>query len=156
MYTPAVSADGRYVAFKSNAWNLIPGVTAPIPWVAGAFNDATVHVYVRDRAMASTTIVGLRPDGSVPPPTFYDDRLTISDDGSLLAVSDYGGSSQLFDRGSGTVSTVAPPQSPNAYVRTRFGGGSMSGDGRYLAFSSNYVVVPGHVELIDAFVHRLR
>ena len=49
-YVPAISADGRYVAFFSSASNLVPGDT-----------NATDDVFVRDRC----------PDGSCggPPPT---------------------------------------------------------------------------------------
>ena len=31
MYDPAISDDGRYVAFKSHSWNLVPGLSQPRP-----------------------------------------------------------------------------------------------------------------------------
>lgn len=45
---PAISADGRYVAFLSSATNLTPGAHAPQNWV---------NVYVRDTVLLTTTLL---------------------------------------------------------------------------------------------------
>ena len=50
---PAISADGRYVAFSSWASNLVAGDT----------NDTT-DVFVRDRATGATTRVSVASDGA--------------------------------------------------------------------------------------------
>jgi Tol biopolymer transport system component len=49
---PAISADGRYVAFESNASNLDP-----------ADSSTTKDVFVRDRAAGTTAIASLDPTG---------------------------------------------------------------------------------------------
>ena len=50
---PAVSADGRVVAFRSRATNLVPGVST-----------STVQVYARDRATATTELISAAGDGT--------------------------------------------------------------------------------------------
>src|SRR5438270_7429266 len=54
---PTISADGRYVAFWSNATNFDPGAT-----------DGTANAYLRDRVTGKTILVskgynGAQPDG---------------------------------------------------------------------------------------------
>ncbi|MFD2328666.1 S-layer homology domain-containing protein [Cohnella sp. GCM10020058] len=49
---PVVSADGRYVAYESNASNLVPGVTA---------NAANIYVY--DRLAGTNELASVGPDG---------------------------------------------------------------------------------------------
>ena len=51
-YTPSISADGRYVAFDSEATNLVRGDT-----------NGVADVFVRDRQTGKTTRVSLRSDG---------------------------------------------------------------------------------------------
>lgn len=51
-YTPSMSDDGRYVAFDSNATNLVRGDT-----------NGAADVFVRDRQTGKTTRVSLRSDG---------------------------------------------------------------------------------------------
>jgi Tol biopolymer transport system component len=51
----SVSADGRYVAFNSYATNLVTGD-----------NNGTWDVFVRDRQLATTTLVNVNQAGSVP------------------------------------------------------------------------------------------
>ena len=50
---PAVSGDGRYVTFISNAWNLVPGDT-----------NAAYDAFVWDRLTNTTKIASRRPDGT--------------------------------------------------------------------------------------------
>ena len=49
---PAISADGRYVAFTSDARDLVPGV-----------DNTTVQVYVRDRTAGATSLVSVNNAG---------------------------------------------------------------------------------------------
>lgn len=55
-YVPAISADGRYVAFASRASNLVPGDSAP----------ALKNVFVRDRVAKVTSRVSMGPGGTQP------------------------------------------------------------------------------------------
>ena len=55
---PAISADGRYVAFLSRAWNMYPGGAN----LGYPRND----VYLHDRQTHSTTRVSRAPDGADP------------------------------------------------------------------------------------------
>ena len=57
---PILSPDGRYVVFASNAANLVRASdNAPLTLAV----PATVNVYLRDRASATTALVSANPDG---------------------------------------------------------------------------------------------
>jgi Tol biopolymer transport system component len=68
-FLPAVSADGRYVAFKSAADNLVPGD-----------DNGFVDVFVRDRVAGTTERISVdrrghdADDNSFPPSISYDGR----------------------------------------------------------------------------------
>lgn len=49
---PSISADGRYVAFVSSAWNLVPGGS-----------NRLGNVFVRDMELAETTLASVAWDG---------------------------------------------------------------------------------------------
>ncbi len=73
---PAISADGRYVAYESTAADLVAGDT-----------NASTDVFVRDRTAGTTTRVSVATDG-----TEGDDdseEPSISADGSRVAFSSY-------------------------------------------------------------------
>ncbi|MCZ7535500.1 MAG: IPT/TIG domain-containing protein [Acidimicrobiia bacterium] len=73
---PAISADGRYVAYESTATNLVAGDT-----------NASTDVFVRDRTAGTTTRVSVATDG-----TEGDDdseEPSISADGNRVAFSSY-------------------------------------------------------------------
>ncbi|MDH3713614.1 MAG: PQQ-binding-like beta-propeller repeat protein [Gammaproteobacteria bacterium] len=71
--SPATSGDGRYVVFRSQATDLVPGVTA-----------AVYQVYWRDRESGTTRLVSLAPDG-VTPGNFGSGLPSVSDDGRYVA-----------------------------------------------------------------------
>ncbi|HSK76179.1 MAG TPA: hypothetical protein VLQ45_06945, partial [Thermoanaerobaculia bacterium] len=48
----SISADGRFVAFVSSTWDLVPGVTVP--------QDFTSHVYLWERETGTITVVSRR------------------------------------------------------------------------------------------------
>lgn len=73
---PAVNADGRFVAFRSNAANLIPG---------GDANGNDSDVFIRDRNAQVTELVSVNSDGIQADSTSFDP--SISADGSLVAFS---------------------------------------------------------------------
>ena len=71
-FAPALSSDGRYVAFSSAATNLVDGDT----------NDAN-DVFIRDRQANTTTRVSVGFDGSEA--NGGSDQPSLSGDGSLVA-----------------------------------------------------------------------
>ncbi len=173
---PSVSADGRYVAFSSEATNLVSGDTNTCAGftIPGSCPD----VFVRDRCVSNGT-----PVGDCTPSTervsvatsgaeaddwsgLYADAV-VSADGRCVVFSsqatnllgpggDTNGNSDVFvrDRVSGTTERVS--------VATGGGEGdggssdtSMSPDGRYVVFlSSAPNLVPGDTNgRVDVFVH---
>jgi hypothetical protein len=154
--TPTISDDGRFVAFKSDAWNLMPGISQPAPY-PGAFNVYLIHTYVRDRALAETTLVGLGPNGQIPAPTSYAERVAMSGDGTKVAVSEFGhGQGKLFDLAAGTQGSIGPAYSQSNSA-TQLLPTSISGDGRYVGFDSRSIVVSPatQAELGKVLVQRL-
>jgi len=69
-YQPAVSTDGRFVAFRS--------------WAVGDSNEYDA-VFVRDRLTGRTERVSVATDGT--PSQFYSGRPALSADGRLVAFS---------------------------------------------------------------------
>ncbi len=100
----AVSDDGRYVVFDSYATNLDDTQAAP-----------SGGIYLKDRELSATRLIianATTPTGSI---TY--DKPAISGDGSLVAFTKTDSASngagmawqvQLYDRTSGTLSTVSP------------------------------------------------
>ena len=133
--SPAISGDGRYVAFESVASNL----------VAGDDNGYT-DVFVRDLLANTTVLVSRGHDGT--PANEHSGNPCISDDGSIVAFhSD--ASNLVADDANGTgrdvfVHDLASGQTRLA-SRTLDGGSGngisescgLSGDGKYVAFESS-------------------
>ena len=132
---PALSANGRHVAFTSSASNLVAGDSSD-------FHD----VYLRDMATGTTILVSRGWDGA--PADDHSYNPCISDDGSVVAFhSD--ASNLVADDANGHgrdvfVHDLATGQTRLA-SRTLDGGGGngisencgLSGDGRHVAFESN-------------------
>jgi Tol biopolymer transport system component len=138
---PAISGDGRYVAFTSNATNLTPD--PPSADVGG--------VYVRDRAANTTKLVS-RTSGPTGAPAnrSWFDSLAISDDGRYVVWAT--GATNLspddsadddidvYDRDTKrNLTTLVSRASGPAGAKAADGGSgaSMSADGRHVAFSSS-------------------
>jgi hypothetical protein len=136
-YFGAISADGRYVAFISNATNLVSGVSG-------------TQLYLRDRKASQTSLVSVAIGGS--PANGNVSSVSISADGRYVAFvssatnlvsENTNGLSQVFVRDikSGVTSLVSISSSEvpaNNYVYDD-GGSSppiISADGRYVAFVS--------------------
>jgi Tol biopolymer transport system component len=130
----AISADGRYVAFRSSADNLVVGDT-----------NSEYDIFVHDRQSGQTTRVSIASDGiQANDESLFTD---ISDDGRYVAfasvatnlvVDDTNGVTDIFvyDRQTGTTSRVSI--SSDATQANGFSGLlSSSGDGRYIAFQSH-------------------
>ena len=153
--TAAISVDGRYVAFSSDATNLVGGDT----------NGAT-DVFVRDRQAGQTTRVSIRSDGTQGAASGggrIDSRIAMSADGRYVAFTSTGSlasddtNSQhdvyVHDRQTGetTRSSISTDGTQNTGWSDF---PAISGDGRYVAFaSSSNNLVPGDLNSrADVFV----
>jgi hypothetical protein len=153
---PAISDDGRYVAFQSGASNLVSGDT-----------NSTDDIFVHDRQTGATTRVSVRSNGaqvnggSSSPAISGDGRfVAFYSEASNLLNGDTNGCGDIFvhDRQTGQTTRVsvsssgveenAPP--PDDYFVV-----SISGDGRYVAFYSDATnLVNGDTNgETDIFVH---
>jgi Tol biopolymer transport system component len=131
---PAISADGRWVAFESNSTNLAPGTPA----------DDVTRVYVRDLKKRKTIAVSVSPDGK--PANDFSDGVSISADGRYVAFNS--GASNIVP-----VTSYPVPADDEIFVRdvfaettevvsldnlgNRMGSSAeavISADGRYVAF----------------------
>jgi Tol biopolymer transport system component len=148
---PAISADGRFVAFQSRAGDLVPGDS-----------NGKAHIYVRDRATGTTERVSLSSDGELGngsshvPSLSSDGRfVAFSSGGDNLVPNDKNRVEDIFvrDRTNGTterVSVSAAGQEGNDTSYGDFGGLSMSADGRSVAFVSRATnLVPGDTSRLD-------
>jgi Tol biopolymer transport system component len=151
-WQPSISADGRFVAFASRASNLVSGDT-----------NGTWDVFVRDRLTGQTTRVSVASDGkegnafSFLPLISADGRfVAFTSEASNLVPGDTNHHWDVFvhDRltGQTTMVSVASDGTPGNGAS---GGTSISGDGRFVAFSSSASnLAPGDTNgVIDVFVH---
>ncbi len=134
---PSLSADGRYVAFESQATNLVPGQ-------ANIVSFFTYHIFVHDRqtgvteisSVSSTGQQGNRGAGS--PSLSADGRYVAFDsDATNLVSGDTNGYYDVFvhDRQTGVTERVSVSSSgaqgnDHSYMP------SLSADGRFVAFYS--------------------
>ncbi|MFN0009508.1 MAG: TolB family protein [Planctomycetota bacterium] len=134
---PSISADGRYVAFRSFATNLVPGDT-----------NVRTDIFVRDRQTGSTERVSLTSAGAQG--THHSNGLpAISSDGRYVAFGsfaanlvpgDSNGTTDMFirDRQLGTTERVSVgPGAAQANDWSLGDAPSISSDGRFVAFESD-------------------
>jgi len=151
---PAISADGRIVAFQSDATNLVPGDT-----------NRARDIFVHDRATGTTSRVSVSTEGAQSDGVCVD--AAISADGSRVAFQAYdsklvpgtinGWEVFVHDRASGTTrrACVSSEGVPGNFSSDS---ASLSSDGRLVAFHSNAEnLVPGDTngQVGDVFVHDL-
>ena len=131
---PSISADGRYVAFVSDASNLVDGDT-----------NCSSDVFVRDRQANTTTGVSIDSSGnqgqgrSYAPAISADGRyVAFVSDASNLVDDDTNGVSDVFvrDRQANTTTRVSLDSSGNQGNGRSVGRPSLSAHGQYVAFSS--------------------
>lgn len=156
---PALSADGRYIAFSSSADNLAPGDANGRHW-RGA------DIYVRDRLARTTALVSLAAAGvggngrSEQPAISADGRyIAFMSRADNLTGRDSNGAAHVFvhDRDADANGIFdEPARTSIELVSIAFDGGparadsawpSISADGRYIAFQSRAPI------LIDAMAH---
>ena len=154
---PAISGDGRYVAFNSAASNLVAGDT----------NNAN-DIFVYDRIAHTTERVSLASNGAeqIDPSGFGSTATpSISADGRYVAFSsaagnlvagDTNGNSDIFVRDRTTSTTERVSVGPAGLQSNNYSfDNAISGDGRYVAFrsgASNLVAGDGN-GLDDIFVY---
>jgi Tol biopolymer transport system component len=136
-----VSADGRYVAFHSEATNLVAGDT-----------NGSEDVFVRDRVTGTTERVSIATGGAEG--NGHSSAESISADGRFVAFEsqasnlvsgDTNGQADIFvrDRQTGTTERVSRATS-GAQGNSLSGGPAISADGRFVAFLSfSTNLVPG-------------
>ncbi len=132
-YFPAISADGRYVAFSSSASNLVPGDTNNAP-----------DIFVHDRQTGQTTRVNVATDGGEANGFSFD--LAISADGRYVAFASSANNLVPGDTNEWTdIFAYDRLTGQTTRVSVTTGGGepngsssapAISGDGRYVAFTS--------------------
>ena len=146
-FYPAISADGRYVAFSSNTRNLI----------LNDDNEST-DIFLHDIFTGQTTCVSVDSDGILA--NELSDRATISANGRYvafmsladnLATFDFNQMADVFlhDAKTGTTTMITQGNSHSGLP-------SISGDGRYVAFASNATdLAPGEANgyTADVFVY---
>src|SRR6056297_3336071 len=124
---PAVSDDGRIIAFQSNADNLVAGDT-----------NTWTDVFVHDVATGTTELISLQPNGNETPG--FSMRPSISDDGRFVAFE--GKSAVSFvslaavaDRQAGTVEHFLPRTLGGGAAAPRFAQSEpgISGSGQFIA-----------------------
>lgn len=160
---PAISADGRYITFSSFATNLVAGDT----------QDNRADVFVHDRVTGQTSLVSAAIDGSFPigesfaPSISADGRyVSFSSYSSNLVAGDTNNALDVFVRdlttGQTTRVSVASDGSQSSYPFPNTIGSTdlkvfstISGDGRYVAFSSpaTNLVAGDTNNQTDVFVH---
>jgi Tol biopolymer transport system component len=149
--TPSLSVDGRFVAFRSFASNLVPGDTSSVS-----------DIFVRDRQAGTTERINVASDGteagntSDAPSLSVDGRFVAFRSGaSNLVPGDTNGVPDIFvrDRQAGTTERVnVAADGAQANDGYSFPGG-ISADGRFVAFTSDASnLVPGDTGPSDIFV----
>lgn len=148
---PSVSADGRFVAFRSYATNLVPGDTNGQP-----------DVFVRDRQAGTTERVSVGPRGIQSDGGSFESSISangqfvaFTSEATNLVPGDTNGLGDVFvrDRQAGVTRRVN--LGPRG-VQSNGGGGqvTISADGRFVAFASRATnLVPGDSDLQGVYIH---
>jgi Tol biopolymer transport system component len=154
-YTPAISANGRYVAFTSGASNLVPGD-----------DNGAEDIFLHDLKSGTTQLVSLSSEGiagnnfSSDPVLAAKGRFVVfSSDASNLVPGDTNGVGDIFirDLKTGTTKRISVDSSGNqgnAYSASP----AFSANGRFVAFVSaaTNLVAGDNNGLEDVFVHDLK
>ncbi len=159
-FSPAISANGRYVVFESSAANLVAGDT-----------NRSYDVFVRDRFLRATTRVSVDSNEgqidtipiwgiiSLSPSISGDGRyVAFSSDASDMVSGDTNGEGDVFVRDLKAGTTIRVSVDSNEGQSNGWSySPAISGDGRYVAFSSRASdMVSGDTNgEIDVFVRDL-
>ncbi|WP_189175366.1 PD40 domain-containing protein [Streptomyces lasiicapitis] len=134
-YNPAVSGDGRYIAYASGAADLVPDD-------ANQRDDVLLHDRKKKTTeLAQLTSTGQHGEGDAFAPAFAADAggrylAFTSNAPGLTDVEDHSSATDVFlrDREKNTTELITVPHGYNR--KTPSGGAALSGDARYVAFTS--------------------
>ena len=153
-FRPSISADGRYVAFESDATNLVAGDT-----------NGVYDIFVRDRQNGTTERVSVSTSGTQA--DNYSIVASISADGRYVAFQSFSTNLVAGDT-NGLTDIFLRDRQGGTTQRVSLGGGGVqangdsflariSADGRFVAFESNGSnLVPGDTNgAMDVFVANL-
>jgi hypothetical protein len=115
-------------------------------------------VYLRDRQAATTTMLGLGADGTVPPPAPAAYSLAMDGNATRVALGDSQGLGIVYDLVHGTSATFGPPDIGQQFAQTATGVRPtyLSYDGRYVSFESGHVPAGlNRVVFYDSFAQRI-
>lgn len=147
---PAISADGRFVAFDSTATNLLPGGNLPF------------NIFVHDRQTDTIEVVSVSSGGregeglSSSPDLSADGRFVAFDsDAANLVNGDRNGITDVFrhDRATGETILVSV-SSDGQQGDSSSHAPAISADGRFIVFHANSPLVPEDTnDTTDVYVH---
>ncbi|MHB8793130.1 MAG: TolB family protein [Thermoleophilia bacterium] len=134
---PAISGDGRFVAFESDATSLVAGDSNGLRDIflkdtqTGATSKISTDTAGTAQGNGASEIAAISSDGS---------RITFRSDAANLVASDTNGTTDVFlrDTGAGTT-TLVSTDSASVQANGQSGhtyGPAISGDGRFVAFES--------------------
>jgi Tol biopolymer transport system component len=167
----SISADGRFVAFRSLASNLVSGDTNNFCDINGdlVFTDNCPDVFVHDRQTGQTTRVSVDSNGVEGNGESFasSSGMSLSADGRFVAFSseasnlvpgDTNGIRDVFvhDRQAGTTTRVSVDSAGNQGTTAVFSGAgvAISADGRFVAFEFDPPLVAEDTNgRPDVFVH---
>ena len=155
-FGPAISADGRFVAFISRATNLVAGDT-----------NGMDDVFVHDRVSGSTErmslgVGGAQADGSSARPAISADGrfVAFKSDATNLVAGDTNGATDLFvrDRMTGTterdsVTSGGVQTDGILWIRDASDRAVISADGRFVSFVSGSANLPSGGIALEVYVH---
>jgi hypothetical protein len=132
-FNPSISADGRFVAFHSDANNLVTGDT-----------NGVYDVFVRDLQSGTTTLVSISgstlSNGQSQNPAISSDGryVAFESDGANLVAGDTNGTRDVFvkDLQSGTVTQISQAASGTSGNNLSYDA-AISGDGARVVFTSS-------------------
>src|SRR5438477_4887785 len=130
--SPALTPDGRWLAFSSRATNLVAGVT-----------NNQGEIYVRDLANGTTTWARansaaiMRTITNAPTRSITSFNPVISADGKFVAFKSFGAASLLLRHNlqTGRTALVSSNAAGGGFIDGDSSGPDMTPDGRYIAFT---------------------